>query len=310
MKEHIEERFENETVILDDCSFIDCVFDNCILEYQGTADCHFKSNQIVRSRFSLTGPAARTLSFLRGLHGDMGPNGPVIVQTLLANYFMEPLENFDGPVFKYLPEIHARSMVENGEVRIGTLWSFQSTETHGDEIGDRREGVVESLLIKDYDPKRDKQPLPDLSNAGIKLGPGPFENCVIEFPQPRSVVMRNYYIYCVTKDYDPEMYEKFGNEYDTCVEILKPKTFFNTLIRTLRPRIENARVASCFYGDKKAIYDQGLEMHPARIKDPKYSYQNEARLFCKPADLEIEPFNIKNPDITKICKVFARKGDK
>lgn len=138
MKEHIKKKFENETVILDDRRFVDCVFDNCTLEYRGTAGCQLKGNRMPNSRFSLSGSAARTLAFLRGLHNGMGPNGPLIVQQLLANYFMESLENFDGPVFKYLPEIYARSMVEKGEVRISTLWSFQATETHGEEIGDKK----------------------------------------------------------------------------------------------------------------------------------------------------------------------------
>src|SRR5437016_1757377 len=47
-----------------------------------------------------------------------------------------------GQLFKYLERRWADAMIERGAIRIGTLHGFRRIEEHGDEIGDRDEGIV------------------------------------------------------------------------------------------------------------------------------------------------------------------------
>lgn len=59
----------------------------------------------------------------------------------MEEFITSPAGLKEYPIFKYTKEEHARSMVEDGEIRISPLSSFRDTEMYGAEIGDYQEGA-------------------------------------------------------------------------------------------------------------------------------------------------------------------------
>lgn len=86
--------YESETVLLDGHSFENCTFKNCTLEFRGTDAVSLVGNNIQNCQWSLSGPAALTISFLKGLYQGAGPTG----QSLVDSMFKEIREPVEGGV--------------------------------------------------------------------------------------------------------------------------------------------------------------------------------------------------------------------
>ena len=119
----------------------------------------------------------------------------------LPNYLPAPISY---PLFKYGNPQNAESLVQRGEIRIGTLLEFRDLEQHENpEIGDGTEGW--------YD------------------GPGDFD-CVSHV----RIQADNQWIYCVSQSFDEALMEKWGG---ACVEIIGDG-FFEVVTVALGDRVE------------------------------------------------------------------------
>jgi hypothetical protein len=73
--------FNGVRVQLDNNEFIGCKFENCILEYSGSAPVALMDCEFTNVRWEFSGAAQATLNFLRALYHGMGDGGQVLVET-------------------------------------------------------------------------------------------------------------------------------------------------------------------------------------------------------------------------------------
>lgn len=74
--------YRNQSLSLDGKRFASCLFDNCRLDYAGGIPPELSNCRFDGCTFSFSGPAARTLGFLGGLHG--GGFASVVEETFRA----------------------------------------------------------------------------------------------------------------------------------------------------------------------------------------------------------------------------------
>lgn len=85
MIENKNNTFIGARVILDGNSFEECVFQNCVLEFGGTAPVNLVNNRIVDCQWSFVGPAAATVSFMSGVYNGLGSEGQKLVEAIFDN---------------------------------------------------------------------------------------------------------------------------------------------------------------------------------------------------------------------------------
>lgn len=85
MNRNIENHYRGERISLDGNYYQDCTFQNCVLEFGGTAEVGLVNNRIIDCQWSFVGPAANTIGFLRALNNGLGPTGHELIQQLLGS---------------------------------------------------------------------------------------------------------------------------------------------------------------------------------------------------------------------------------
>ena len=93
------------------------------------------------------------------------------------------------------------------------------------------------------------------------------------------------HILCLSSVLDPSiatgLSKQCSETYDACIEVFD----VNALLRAISAKIHDlARfdvIARCVYGSRRRHHDEP-EVHPALLKDRRYSYQSEVRAFWSP----------------------------
>ncbi len=206
-------------------------------------------------------------------------------------------------LYKYLTEEHAISMVENGIVRIGTLYEFRDIERHGGVRGDEEEGVKSTHLGGPYELS-DNSSIPEFLKGmikikgGAKIKEGKLTNITRVDQSP------NFYIYCTSKIYNKTLKYRFGG---ACVEITDYHHFFRELLKTLNQIIPIKEVGlyDCIYTEKSVDHTNWSQTHPALMKPPRYSEECEVRALWQPIDLQsdLKPQIFQCKTITQHCKI-------
>jgi len=206
-------------------------------------------------------------------------------------------------LYKYLPIKFAEKMINENSLKIGTLYSYRDVENYGDEIGDSDEGK-RTEYSHDKEPKRGDQ-LNPLESAAINVGAGMIvENNYVE----RQHHSENVYLYCLSRTYKTTTLEKLnkdfpGEKYDACVEIFEPDKFISAINASFGHKGENIGSFDCCYINRKQHYTVKMP-HPALIKDPKYSYQEEQRIIWHPLHKdELKEEIIIVNGISSFCKL-------
>ena len=114
----------------------------------------------------------------------------------------------------------------------------------------------------------------------------------------------NCFIYSLSALFSTEIMKEMNPEYDACFIILKPDKFFHEIAKKLQNKISEWAFGPCHYIDRHLPPDKQHNIHPAWIKEPEYSYQEEYRMIMFPTMNEIEPFYIKSKYATKFCKAY------
>jgi hypothetical protein len=65
-------RYENQTIVLDDNLYEECVFVGCRLVYSGSGTVGLSGCRLVECSFHFEGAAGKTMAFLNALAGDPG----------------------------------------------------------------------------------------------------------------------------------------------------------------------------------------------------------------------------------------------
>lgn len=196
--------------------------------------------------------------------------------------------------------------MKKGHLRIGTLYDFRDEERLGSEIGDKDEGTktlttdgyhlidtknsntiprwLEGYLDGAFKPVGDDARLQIHAQGGVRL----------------RLTVRDRYVFCASFEFDSALIK--NGEYDTCIEIFDPKSFFYTLSKKLKYNASYLAMGNCLYKPRIILGEQDQGQDPSFIKEDRYSYQKEFRAIWSANNSSIEPLFIE----AKLARRFCR----
>jgi hypothetical protein len=204
-------------------------------------------------------------------------------------------------LFKYLHKQHALNLVNGGIVRIGTLYEFRKEEEYGKIVGDREEGKKSARYIANDDIWTSSN-IPNFAKNFFNLSKGGvvvMGNSVLEAHQQSD----DYFIYCTTLSYDKDTMIAFGS--DSCIRIENSEMFFSIISNTLISEGIYQGLHPCIYKKRYLPHYEYNEIHPAILKDPSFSYQQEIRALWKPRKSSISSKILMCPSICKYCSLVV-----
>lgn len=217
--------------------------------------------------------------------------------------------------YKYLPKIHAESMVEDGCVKLGILSGYQDVEAHGEAVGDPDENT-RTIYSHDEHVKTDPKQLNPLERQFFDFGNAEIEN--FHFSNNR-IEIKNHdndlLAYCTSRPFNINAMRKMSEEnikagndaYDACVEITDHIGFMQALCDFLENEhgIIYKGHGDCFYRERLIHWTQAHNTAAWNIKDKKYSYQKECRIvFTPPSSFSEKSLIVNVPEIKKFCRLY------
>jgi hypothetical protein len=193
-------------------------------------------------------------------------------------------------------------MIREGTLRLGTLYDYRALEEHGQQRGDSEEG---RRTVWSHD--KSSKPLDQLNPLEqkairIPLGSGTVEGNYLE----REEQSINAWIFCASIVFDMSIARRLSadcdEDYDACVEILKPESLCELISACLRSKARFVAFQECVYADRRQHYANAP--HPAILKDPRYAYQREVRAIWQPiSDTLIQPELVTAGGIQNLCRI-------
>ncbi|MDD1966139.1 hypothetical protein NPS29_12490 [Pseudomonas putida] len=209
-------------------------------------------------------------------------------------------------IFKYSERVWSDLLLEEGGVRIGTLFDYRRSE-HKAGISDSVEGKkTVSHDINAYSTKGrsgiDHESIKSL--APFKIPPSA-DISLRNVRFTKEFNARDCFIHCTSFALSRNVLEQFGSA-DSCVEIHKPAAFYRHITAII-----NRITPVHFYGYRKVVYGdrnekfngEGLGLRPDLIKGLEFSAQCEVRAIWLPKSRKvIKPFNLKDRSLIKFCR--------
>jgi hypothetical protein len=184
-------------------------------------------------------------------------------------------------IFKYCKLPHMQALQERGSVRVGSLYGYRETETHGEMVSDASEGKkvmsgVISSLTPDNLPK-----YPDL-NKLVSFSYGKIENLQI---LGRKEFSPNCLIFSASTEYSESTHQSWLDKegYEACYRIMSTRLFLKAISRQLD--LLGYKFWGCapiHYTDEIDIASPSADIHPALCKKPIFSRQKEIRAIWRP----------------------------
>lgn len=195
---------------------------------------------------------------------------------------MKPLPT----VYKYTHREHAEAMINEGKVRLGTLYDYRRQE-HGGAIGDTDEGIYKVFSDEDFEYTGPSGASPFHRHFIKGEGHARFQG--IRFEHRR--VTHNAYMFCCSSEFSESMMQKYRAEpgYDACVRINAPVRFFDEISKVLGREITDWVVGNCVYLKREFHHTQEPDTSPGFVKDPLYAWQKEVRAVWIPKNPENIP---------------------
>ena len=147
-----------------------------------------------------------------------------------------------------------------------------------------------------------QQDVPEFVRDRIKIG----QNTTVRMINSKFAVSEespNYYVYSLAAEHSPALMKDFG--YDACVRIDDQERFFAALNRCFRYDGEFAGLHPCIYMPRKVPHTARHSIHPALIKEPRYTNQKEVRAIWKPRTKNVGPVVLKCGKLTRWCSIMA-----
>lgn len=208
-------------------------------------------------------------------------------------------------LYKYSQKKYSDLLLNEGGVRIGTLYDFRKDE-HGSGISDAGEGFkrvehrIDSYHTDSYDP-RAHSPLKQFGGfrnaGGAKIT---MDNCTMG----KRISSRDLFIHCTSYKLDQEVMGQFDKA-DSCVRILRDKDFYAQITLLL-----NKITPVKFVGIHRVRYLSRVETwngkdwgeNPALFKEVDYQPQHEVRAIWVPLFSKlIKPVNIVDGSLRQFC---------
>jgi hypothetical protein len=80
-----------QRIRIDGNIYEECIFEECILEFGGTAEVGFINCSIVNSHWSFVGCASTTLNFMHAMYHGFGPDGQRLIEDTFAQIRRAPM---------------------------------------------------------------------------------------------------------------------------------------------------------------------------------------------------------------------------
>jgi len=178
--------------------------------------------------------------------------------------------------YKYLPKQYAKELVEQGVIKIGTLYSYRSKYEGDTQRSDPEEGITK------HKPKNVTQNQDGTYNVSVRIRPM-FQGSIMMSQNSYELSSANAYMYCFSSKKSKELMDNF-EDCDTCVAIKDIKKFFELVSYKLAKigfiAVGDPRdVGPCQYTSREMDESHELKNIPeCFIKDVKYKNQDEWRL--------------------------------
>lgn len=211
-------------------------------------------------------------------------------------------------LYRYSSQKYNTRLLENGRVRIGTLYDYRSEE-HVSGICDTKEGtktIYHGFLNWSLSDEIPGQPSKDFK-ALVALGIvdpenpiGGFSNIVVQ----REFNDRNCYIHCTSMKLGRQVMEEFEGA-DSCV-MINPKRFYRNLTRAINKVVEvesPIHIIVDYQPREQCFSEDDLGLSGTSIKDPSYSGQYEFRTIWYPkSEVELKPIILAEPSLVHYCQ--------
>ncbi len=207
------------------------------------------------------------------------------------------------PKYKYLEPEVAEKFLNDGSVRIGTLFDFRGRE-HGSWRGDAGEGILRGCGTVSFELSK---------NTGVPeglrgvLAPVRASNARMRFTDCHFDITSSspdYYIFCVSK-------RKWRDHHArgmACIEIFNFPEFAGRISMALQRAVGANVYPLCYmsvqYRDRisdLANAERGQEL-AAIVKPKRYAWQAEARLLWQPRNTPISPVVLTCDSLREYCK--------
>ncbi|MDJ1481871.1 hypothetical protein QNI16_15325 [Cytophagaceae bacterium YF14B1] len=84
MATNIRNNYKGGVISIDNNEFIECIFEDCLIEYGGLGPITLQGCQFVNCNWRLVGPAQNTMLFLSSMYNGFGDFGKQMVDGLFA----------------------------------------------------------------------------------------------------------------------------------------------------------------------------------------------------------------------------------
>ena len=211
------------------------------------------------------------------------------------------------PLYKYLPELHARSLVDKGEVLVTTLEKCRQAEM-GRERTDPDEGTRLTIAPRQtfsWEGKGSADPFFDRFIGGTGKGIR-----FIDSTFRLREVSEDLFIYCTTSRFDRALMEEFGC--DACVRIDNSWEFLRAVTDALGARVQRPwRWGPCVYRTREQHFQKRDidRVDPAFLKDESYNRQREVRAVWTPSSQPIKPVILTAPVVVRYCTLHWPRSE-
>ena len=222
--------------------------------------------------------------------------------------------------YKYFDSVLRDSILENGSVRLGTLYDYRDLEKHGPEVGDENEGKVgvnsrvlswdssnPSLTPQHQDEFVQGNALVFKEGSSVRFPPGGTiafgkENISMQNVDLRSErSVQNMLVFSMTAEASAEHCARAG--YDACYEISDVEAFLRCISEAVDTNFfEGSNVV---YRDRELHYDEAARRNPAFIKEPIYAYQKELRGIWGPVEPHAAAVIVESKDLANLMQEIS-----
>ena len=209
-----------------------------------------------------------------------------------------------GPLYRYLSAEFARSMVEDGRMRVTTLHACRASEI-GDARVDKDEGCFWAVDASEDVTVTTNDALPPFARRHLSVTEGrPTRLNGVVFQEDAD--SDDHFILCLSRTFSAELFEKF--EVDACVQILDPLLFFKRTTIALGYRVAgDATLFPIQYGRRTGRFQDVANIHPVWKKHPRYASEEEVRMLWTPTSRPIAPQLVTLTRCAESLRVLHRR---
>ncbi len=234
--------------------------------------------------------------------GEEKGTGVIITTTGESNGVQFAFDSrIEPPLYRFMNRTDARSLVRQGQIRIGTLHDFRRTEEYGDERGDAGEGTATIYTSEDFE-LGDNSPEDRFVRGTFFTDRS--KRAVIQNIRFQVPVDANVYVCCFCDKLDPNVMDDFG---PVAIKVIQPAKFVEEIARALWQKKllgPQMALAPCKYGSRERDVRTKL-LHPAFLKPSRYAYQREVRAIFTPMSQELEPVIIESNALRRLCRFVS-----